>query len=310
MISCNNEEEKTNLIYCVIQPNDYNPMYHAFLNGCIKAAQENSLSKNYNIIIDNKVPESQDNSSYENLTIEAINSAKMNLFAGLMLNPINSTKLKILIEQGALAGIKIFTLESDVLNSLRYSYFGPDNYNYGKQLGIEAITAINAGGVVAILAGTKNNNAQQQRISGILDKINEEWFVYVTLATNGIIYTDGSPQDSKEKFLKFDSENHVDVWVILNSSIFFADDIFPFKPGKVKIIACDGFPKQLEYMDKDYICSIVVCDYFTMGENMLNSMINLTQYEIEPEVNNYINLRTIHKGNIEEWLGNWNNWLK
>ena len=39
-------------------------------------------------------------------------------------------------------------------------------------------------------------------------------------------------------------------------------------------------------------------------------MIDLTEHGIEPDDINYIELRTLHKYNIDEWLKNWDIWSK
>ena len=263
--SCTDEDNKGNLTYCILQPNQNNQMFEALVNGCKKAARENPIAEKYNINIKTIFPESQNKTEYDQIVADKIEDAKSNFIAGIMINPINSKSLEISLMKGILEGVKIFTIESDMPNSLRYSYFGPNNYEYGKQLGVETIIETYASGYVAILANDVNNVADKQRIQGILDKINEEYYVYIALAKDGIVYTDGTPQDAKEKFLKFNSEHHVDVWVIINSTLFLNDNLFPFAPGSVKIVACDGIPSQLDYMNKGYINAIVACDYYSMG---------------------------------------------
>ena len=313
LFSCERNEDKSNLVFSLIQPNDINPMYEAFLNGCKEAVAENKLSDKYDIIIDKSFPAEEDSTLFEDITLDMVNTANFHLIAGLMINPINSNKLNNIINQGALSGTSIFTFGSDAPNSLRYAYFGPDNYDLGKQMGIKAVEAINENGTVAILAGSETDDAQQERVRGAIEKVTEELFLNVKLAENGVIYTNGTSEDSKEKFIQFNSENQIDVWIILSSSLYLSEDIFPINHGTVKIVACEGIPRQLELMDQGYIDYILAYDYFELGKMMLNSIIDLTQYDIEPEDKNYIPLTVINKYNTNEidiWLENWNKWLK
>jgi ABC-type sugar transport system substrate-binding protein len=96
-------------------------------------------------------------------------------------------------------------------------------------------------------------------------------------------------------------------WAMVGSWAFFGQRLKDvIEPGKIKIVAVDALPVQLEYIEKDYVQILLGQPTFTWGEVSVQTVID--KIYLNKKVKEIIRLNTIPV-TIEN-LGGWSRQLK
>lgn len=173
--------------------------------------------------------------------------------------------LKVVTEKIYDQHIPVIIIESEVNTKKINSYIAMDNLEMGKQAGNELISLAGKKCNVAIVSFVKGTRNAEQRKEGLLEFIKQ----YPGIK---LVATEYCLSDSKLAYQltkKIVSEHkEVNAIIALNavSSEGVAEAIDELQlSNKIKIIAFDNTPKEIDYMDKGVIQATITQNPFSMG---------------------------------------------
>ncbi len=151
--------QKRPIVIAVIIPPNENPYYDEILNGINKACEELS---DFAIKINIEVMKSI-NEEEQSIVIDSLVSKNVSAIA---LVPIDCDLIRKTIDNAVDKNIPVITFISDLINSKRLCFIGHDLINGGRVAGELMGKLLDGVGNIAILTGSTNILAHNQRIEG------------------------------------------------------------------------------------------------------------------------------------------------
>lgn len=307
---CNNSDndvegegknDKKTIVITMIAKSSANPVFISAKTGAIKTAE--ALSEKYsklNVVIDWRTPENESASEQAQIIRDVVKNGSK----AIIVSCSDEDTLTQAINYAVDNGIPVMTFDSDAPKSKRFAFYGPDDLEMGKKLMNELAGLINGSGKIAILGGNKMANNLQERVKGIM----EAYANYPNLEIVGTYYHPETEADAiavMNEVLK--SYPDVRGFIMVGSWAFFGEKLKSIiEPGKIKIVAVDALPVQLEYIKKNYVQVLLGQPTFTWGEISVETVID--KIYLNKKVNEIIRLNTIPV-TIEN-LGGWSRQLK
>ena len=282
-----------------------NPVFLAAYAGARVAAKELGEKDNIEIKIDWQTP--QDESP--KLQAEAIEKFIQSGVSGIAIACSDELVLTPIIDKAVEHGIPVVCFDSDAPQSKRFAFYGSDDQEFGRLLMKELAREMNEKGMIAISGGNKNAPNLKKRIQAVLEELKN--YPSMKIAVNGICYHAEIPEKAAEVVSRTQKSNpQIGGWAFIGGWPLFAKDAIQWKPGKVKIVACDALPTELEYMESGYVQVLIAQNCFLWGYKsveLLKDKIILNQ--TPPKQLNMGPLTMVTKTNLNEWSLNWKKWL-
>jgi ribose transport system substrate-binding protein len=173
----------------------------------------------------------------------------------------------------------------------------------------ELANELNETGMIAILAGNKNALNLQRRLQGIKAELKKH--PNCTLHPDNIYHNIEIPEIASETIAREQKANpNLTGWILIGSTALQAKNSLKWKPGKVKVVAGNAVPVELEYVKSGYVQGLVGINCFQMGyksvEILLEKIIK-SKTPNSPLI--YVPLTSVTEKNVKEWSVNWNKWL-
>lgn len=299
------EGEKSNdaktLVITMIAKSSANPVFLSAKTGAEKKAKE--ISEKYNLLdvtIKWETPENESASEQAEIIRYAVKEGTN----AIIVSCSDKDSLTNAINYAVDNGVEVMTFDSDAPDSKRFSFYGPDDIEMGKKLMDEIASLINDEGKIAILGGSEAATNLQQRITGIKKAAAK----YSGIEIVGTYYHPETETDAINIMQKV-QEEYPDLkgWVMVGSWPMFGQKLKSIiQPGKIKIVAVDALPIQLEYIEKNYVQVLFGQPTFKWGEISVEAVIN--KIYLKKKVDKIIRLNTIPV-TIEN-LGGWSRQLK
>jgi ribose transport system substrate-binding protein len=172
------------------------------------------------------------------------------------------------IQKALKAGVEVMTWDSDSPKSGRFTYLGVDNYEGGKAAADLLVRAMGKSGKVALLTGVPGAFNLEERIRGFKDGVKNYPDIQIvkTVACNddinqGVQVVEETMQSNPDLKGWF----FVGLWPLFanRGSMKLWEDAA--KSGKVKTIAFDTLPVELDYMKDGYLSGLVGQKYWGWG---------------------------------------------
>lgn len=217
----------------------------------------------FNIKLNIIAPEDgMDTIGQENLINEAV---ERNVDA-LLLAPCSFDDLVTPVENAVDKGIPVITLDSRVNTEKVSCCIATDNLSAGKSAGEKLVRLAGTNSVVAIIGLNKKTGSNDlERYTGLKYITDEFQGIQVINGSEDIKDLNGAELMTKELLLK---NNKISAVVTLNyeASIGAAKAIEKLGlRGKIIVVAFDGDPQEIEYMESGTIQSVVIQSPFSMG---------------------------------------------
>jgi ribose transport system substrate-binding protein len=298
--SKNSKETKT-IVITMIAKSSANPVFITAKTGAIKTAEDlNEKYSKLKVVIDWRAPENESASGQAEIIREVVKNGTK----AIIVSCSDEDTLTQAINYAAENGIPVMTFDSDAPNSKRFAFYGPDDLEMGKKLINELAGLINKKGKIAILGGNKTANNLQERIRGIKSGAAD----YPDIEIIGTYYHPETEADAISVMTEV-IKVHPDLkgWVMVGSWAFFGEKLKSIiEPGKIKIVAVDALPVQLEYIEKNYAQVLLGQPTFTWGEITVKKVID--KIYLNKNVEEIIRLNTIPVS-IKN-LGGWSRQLR
>lgn len=173
---------------------------------------------------------------------------------GIFLSVNNATILEPAIDKAVEAGIPVVCFDSDAPKSRRLTCYAVDDWKAGARGAEGLVERMGPAGTVGILHGTAGAPNLEARIRGFRDRMRE---IAPDVKLLEPVYCDDNTQKAIEA-VKNVVEGNADLTGFYMSGGWplFAAPPGPFlglPPGKLKVVAFDGLPPELEYVRQGYV---------------------------------------------------------
>lgn len=217
----------------------------------------------FNIKLNIIAPEDgSDTLGQENLINEAV---ERNVDA-LLLAPSSFDDLVKPVENAVDKGVPVLTLDSRVNTEKVSCFIATDNLSAGKSAGEKLVRLAGTNSVVAIIGFNKKTGSNDlERYTGLKYITDNFQGIQVIKGSEDIKDLNGAEWVTKELLLK---NNKISAVVTLNyeASLGAARAIEKLGlRGKIIVVAFDGDPQEIEYMESGTIQSVVIQSPFSMG---------------------------------------------
>jgi ribose transport system substrate-binding protein len=282
-----------------------NPVFQAAYTGAKMAAK--ILSKQYKveIVIDWQTPQinnpKEQVSALKNLAHKGVNGIAISCSDANLLTPI--------INKVTDQGIPIVCFFSDAPESRRFAYEGVDDLEFGRSIMRELANVMEGKGTIAVLAGSQGAVNQGLRLQGVKDELKN--YPGISLSPKNIYYNLEISTKAAQTVQRAQKANPtINGWAFLGTWALLEKNSLPWAPGKVKVVAGNAVPEELEYIKSGHVQALIGVNCFKSGyrtvELLIDKIINNHEPK-NPEI--YTTLVRVTKNNLEEWLFNWNKWL-
>ncbi len=164
---------------------------------------------------------------------------------------------------------------------------------------------------IAILAGKQDSAVSTDRLSAAREVINQAPKIDIF---EPVAYTNGRTHDARQAIERVLSEDYAkDVYgfLILGNWPLLTGQPLPWEPRERFCVACDALPTMVPYIASGQVQAAISRDYFAIGEQSLNMLIEHIHNDKAPEpalrlVSPYI----VDRYNLSEFQKNWTLWLQ
>ncbi len=228
----------------MIAKSSTNPVFLSGRIGAEAAAAELTKSSGVNVKIDWLTPPNEDGTVQAQRIAQAIDGGAN----AILLSASDAGKVQGAVNEAADRGVPVMTFDSDVPNSKRFSFYGGDDVQMGKQVMDELAKQMGNKGKVAIIAGNQNAPNLQKRVQGARDAAK----AYPGITIVNTFYHAETPQDAAAEVLRvMNSYPDLGGFAMIGGWALFTRTLLTdLDPKKVKIVSVDALPVELPYVEK------------------------------------------------------------
>ncbi len=296
---------KSEYTFALVAKSQSNPVFQAALVGAEDAAVELGKKLGVKIKVLWRAPNEDDAQKQveyiEQLILQGVDGISVSCTEAEMLTPA--------IDRAVKQGVAVMCFDSDAPASQRFCYHGTDDLECGRTIMRELAAVLGPGKhVVAIPGGNQNARNIQNRIKGA----QEEAKKYPDITIRGVYYSKEVPQDAAAKIEEVQTANpDIDGWAMIGSWSLFTDALLKWQPGRVKIVAMDALPAELDYVRKGVVQKLFAQMTYNWGWRSIELLSDkVIQGNNPTNVMDYSPLPPVTKENVEEFERNWKKWLR
>jgi ribose transport system substrate-binding protein len=178
------------------------------------------------------------------------------------------TALKDVINKAVAAGIPVMTWDSDSPDSNRFTYLGVSNYDGGRVAGKILAKVLGGKGKVAILTGVPGAFNLEERIRGFKDEMKNYKGIKIvsTVACDDEIMKGVTVvEETMQAVPDLNGWFFVGLWPLFAEEGSMVLWEKAAKTGRIKTVAFDTLPVELEYMKKGMLQGLVGQKYWGWG---------------------------------------------
>jgi ribose transport system substrate-binding protein len=289
----------------VVGKSKSNPVFIAAYSGARVAAKEIGAKYGVEVIIDWQTPQTENPQEQA----QAVDRLSRSGAAGIAVACSDANILTPSINKAVDLGTQVVCFDADAPKSKRFAYYGSDNAEFGRILMKELAQVMKENGVVAIIGGNKNAPNLQLRIHAAIEELNKH--PSMKLLPNGVFYHDELPEKASEVVARAQKANpQIGGWVFVGGWPLWMKNAIPWAPGKVKIVACDALPSELEYVKSGHVQVLIAQGCFLWGYKSVEILLDKILKNQTPTEELIVDPPTrVTKENLEEWSLNWRKWL-
>jgi ribose transport system substrate-binding protein len=301
----NNKVNAKNITIGLIGKSQSNPVFIAAYSGARVAAKEIGAKYGVQVTIDWQTPQNE-NPKEQAQAIERLSRSGV---AGIAIACSDANMLTSPINKAVDLGIQVVCFDADAPKSKRFAYYGSDNSEFGRALMKELAQVMNEHGVVAIIGGNRNALNLQRRIQAVKEELKN--YPSMSLLPNGVFYHEELPEKASEVVARAQKANpQIGGWVFVGGWPLWMKNAIKWEPGKVKIVACDALPSELEYVKSGHVQVLIAQGCFLWGYKSVEILLNKIMKNQTPTEELIVDPPTrVTKENLDEWSLNWKKWM-
>ena len=228
----------------MIAKSSTNPVFLSARTGAEAAAKELSAKHNIPIEIAWLTPPAEDGQIQAQRIAQAVNEGA----SAVLISCSDAGKVTGAINDAVARGVPVMTFDSDAPESQRFSFYGVDDIKTGTLVMEELAKQMGETGSVAILAGNQNAPNLRKRVEGVKQAAAK----YPKMKIVDTFYHIETPQDAAAEVIRVQNAYpQIQGWAMIGGWPLFTQTLLTdLDPKKVKIVAVDGLPAELAYVEK------------------------------------------------------------
>ncbi|MEO8483951.1 MAG: substrate-binding domain-containing protein [Acidobacteriota bacterium] len=228
----------------VIAKSSTNPVFLSARTGAEAAAKEITARTSVPVEVVWMTPPSEDGQVQAQRIAQAVNEGA----SAILISCSDAGKVNGAINDAVARGVEVMTFDSDAPESKRFAFYGVDDIKTGGAVMDELAKQMGEKGAIAILAGNQNAPNLRKRVDGVKQAAAK----YPKMKIVDTFYHIETPQDAAAEVLRVQGAYpEVQGWAMIGGWPLFTQTLLTdLDPKRVKIVAVDGLPAELPYVEK------------------------------------------------------------
>ena len=286
----------------MIAKSSTNPVFLSARTGAEAAAAELSKANGVDVRIDWLTPPQEDGAVQAQRVAQAVNDGDNAILASTS----DAGKITGAINEAVDRGVPVMMFDSDAPDSKRFSFYGGDDVQMGRQVMEELARQMNGKGRVAILAGNQNAPNLQKRVQGV----KEEAKKYPGITIVNTFYHIETPQDAAAEVLRVQTAYpDLQGWAMIGGWALFTRTLLTdLDPKKVRIVAVDALPAELAYVDQGLAPVLLAQPTYLWGYVSVKTIFDHVYLKKDVPAHVNMELVRVSKDNLGAWARQLRDW--
>jgi len=286
----------------MIAKSSTNPVFLAARTGAEAAARE--LSKKHGVPVEIAwlTPPMEDGQVQAQRVAQAVNEGA----SAILLSCSDAGKLNGAIDDAVGRGVPVMTFDSDAPDSKRFAFYGVDDVKTGEAVMVELAQQMNGKGKIAILAGNQNAPNLRKRVLGVKQEATKSPGIKIV----DTFFHIETPQDAAAEVVRVQNAYpEIQGWAMIGGWPLFTPTLLKdLDPKKVKIVAVDGLPPMLPYVDKGLAPVLLAQPVYLWGHVSVNKIFEKVHLKQDVPVLIPMELVKVTKENLGKWARQLKEW--
>jgi ribose transport system substrate-binding protein len=287
----------------MIAKSSTNPVFLSARTGAEAAAKELSQKHNIPIEIVWLTPPAEDGQVQAQRIAQAVNEGA----SAVLISCSDAGKVTGAINDAVSRGVPVMTFDSDAPQSQRFAFYGVDDEKTGQAVMDELATQMEKKGTIAILAGNQNAPNLRKRVDGVKQAAAAK---YPDVKIAGTFYHIETPQDAAAEVIRVQNAYpQIQGWAMVGGWPLFTQTLLKdLDPAKVKIVAVDGLPAELAYVEKGLAPVLLAQPTYLWGYESVNRIFDKIQLKKDVPTIIPMELVRVSKENLGTWARQLKDW--
>jgi len=280
-----------------------NPVFLSARTGAEAAAKELSAKHNVPIEVVWLTPPSEDGQVQAQRIAQAVNEGA----SAILISCSDAGKVTGAINDAVQRGVPVMTFDSDAPQSQRFAFYGVDDEKTGQAVMDELAKQMGSKGTIAILAGNQNAPNLRRRVDGVKQAAAAR---YPGITIAGTFYHIETAQDAAAEVIRVQNAYpQVQGWAMIGGWPLFTQTLLKdLDPAKVKIVAVDGLPAELAYVDKGLAPVLLAQPTYQWGYIGVQRIFDKVQLKQDVPQIIPMDLVRVTKDNLGQWARQLKDW--
>ena len=279
-----------------------NPVFLSARTGAEAAAKELTARHGVPVEIVWLTPPQEDGQVQAQRIASAVNEGAN----AVLISASDAGKVTGAINDAVARGVQVMTFDSDAPESKRFAFYGVDDIKTGAAVMDELAVQMNSKGAVAILAGNQNAPNLRKRVDGVKQAAAK----YPGITIVDTFYHVETAQDAAAEVVRVQNAYpQIQGWAMIGGWPLFTTSLLTdLDPKKVKIVAVDGLPPQLAYVEKGLAPVLLAQPTYLWGYESVNRIFDKVQLKKDVPQVIPMDLVRVTKDNLGTWARQLRDW--
>jgi ribose transport system substrate-binding protein len=286
----------------LIAKSSTNPVFLSARTGAEAAAKE--LTQKYNVPVEIAwmTPPTEDGQVQAQRIAQAVNEGAN----AILISCSDAGKVNGAIDDAVARGVAVMTFDSDAPESKRFAFYGVDDVKTGQAVMQELAKQMDGRGSIAILAGNQNAPNLRKRVEGV----KQEAANHPNIKIIDTFYHIETPQDAAAEVIRVQNAYpQIQGWAMIGGWPLFTQTLLTdLDPKKVKIVAVDGLPAMLAYVEKGLAPVLLAQPTYLWGYESVNRIFDKVHLKKDVPTIIPMDLVRVTKENLGSWARQLKTW--
>jgi ribose transport system substrate-binding protein len=279
-----------------------NPVFLSARTGAEAAAKELSQKHGVPVEIVWLTPPTEDGQVQAQRIAQAVNEGAN----AVLISCSDAGKVTGAINDAVARGVPVMTFDSDAPESQRFAFYGVDDVKTGVAVMDELAKQMGGKGEIAILAGNQNAPNLRKRVDGVKQAAAK----YPGIKIVDTFYHQETPQDAAAEVVRVQNAYpQIGGWAMIGGWPLFTQTLLTdLNPAKTKIVAVDGLPAELAYVDKGLAPVLLAQPTYLWGYESVNRIFDKVRLKKDVPAIIPMELVRVSKENLGTWARQLRDW--
>jgi ribose transport system substrate-binding protein len=285
----------------LIAKSSTNPVFLSARTGAEQAAKMLTQKHNVPVEIAWLTPPTEDGQVQAQRIAQAVNEGAN----AILISCSDAGKVTGAINDAVARGVEVMTFDSDAPDSKRFAFYGVDDVQTGMKVMDELAKQMGEKGSIAILAGNQNAPNLRKRVDGVKQQATK----YPNIKIVDTFYHIETPQDAAGEVVRVQNAYpQIQGWAMIGGWPLFTQTLLDMDPKKVKIVAVDGLPAMLAYVDKGIAPVLLAQPTYTWGSFSVTRIFDKVYLKQDGPQIVPMELVRVTKDNLGTWARQLRDW--